>query len=507
MKRMKWLIAVLFCTVLCMIATVSLANGPTDPNREAVLQEERIINRTKTGPLRNGGSYILNKDAVNLTPIHAPALGETAEWSIVCSNGSSTVRSMIATLMMKDTSQEYSTVYRKDEIASDFSCEIVSAGEYSFTVFVTFSDGKGYYNEVVFTIDDDDSHTSLTEKVEQLVSENKGKDDWETALNLHDWLTNHAYYDGNYEYYGAEGVLLRGYGVCDSYSKAYLLLCRAAGIPVSRVTGSAGGSHAWNAIKINGEWYLVDVTWDDPYTGGTEAISGHERHDYFCLNDDLMGLDHRNDKTLFNTPCTALDANWLLRNGTWNQLGDAIVKIEGGVWKGTDYYSKLILAKLNNGEQTFTVPCNDMFYGDYTGDGGNIQYYNYDADEPEAIRGWTLLAYSFSKTPFTLADSSPMKLSVTYDRTNNQFVCIPAENVVVSEDILRLPSELKTIEPYAFEGINCKVVIIPDGCESIGKMAFANCQNLIRVVIPASVTDIADNAFYGCSAELEIERK
>lgn len=67
-----------------------------------------------------------------------------------------------------------------------------------------------------------------------------------------------------------EGVLngSNPYAVCDGMSKAYSLLCNMEGIPCVRVTGSAEnagtyGGHAWNKVRVDGEWFIVDCTWGD----------------------------------------------------------------------------------------------------------------------------------------------------------------------------------------------------------------------------------------------------
>lgn len=71
---------------------------------------------------------------------------------------------------------------------------------------------------------------------------------------------------------------------------------------------------------------------------------------------------------------------------------------------------------------------------------------------------------------------------------------------VVKATTLRIPAGTKRIEDEAFIGVAAATVIIPDGCESIGARAFADCENLIRAEIPESVTEIADDAFGGCPA-------
>ena len=63
-----------------------------------------------------------------------------------------------------------------------------------------------------------------------------------------------------------EGVFDAGRAVCDGKSKAFLMMCRIEGIECVRDRGDAyDGSvgHAWNYIKIDGKWYLVDSTHGD----------------------------------------------------------------------------------------------------------------------------------------------------------------------------------------------------------------------------------------------------
>ncbi|MBR4441842.1 MAG: leucine-rich repeat domain-containing protein, partial [Clostridia bacterium] len=62
---------------------------------------------------------------------------------------------------------------------------------------------------------------------------------------------------------------------------------------------------------------------------------------------------------------------------------------------------------------------------------------------------------------------------------------------------LVLPAGLTAIEAEAFCGIAADSVVIPEGCTTIGSRAFADCADLIEIVIPASVTSIADDAFDG----------
>jgi len=60
-----------------------------------------------------------------------------------------------------------------------------------------------------------------------------------------------------------------------------------------------------------------------------------------------------------------------------------------------------------------------------------------------------------------------------------------------------LPSMTETIRASAFVGLAAEEVVLPDGLSSIGSGAFANCTALKLINLPASLTDIAEDAFDG----------
>lgn len=71
-------------------------------------------------------------------------------------------------------------------------------------------------------------------------------------------------------------------------------------------------------------------------------------------------------------------------------------------------------------------------------------------------------------------------------------------------DAMLTPRFLTVIGPEAFAGIGAKEVILYDECTEIQSRAFANCANLERIEIPASVKTIAEDAFTGCPGDLTI---
>ena len=108
------------------------------------------------------------------------------------------------------------------------------------------------------------------EKIDELTADLSSKSDYEKAKILHDRLcdiTTYIYGNNNQNSYGA---LIEGEAVCNGYARAYQHLLEEVGIEVWYVNGDSympGSttliSHAWNIVKLNGEWYYTDVTWDD----------------------------------------------------------------------------------------------------------------------------------------------------------------------------------------------------------------------------------------------------
>lgn len=97
--------------------------------------------------------------------------------------------------------------------------------------------------------------------------------DYEKERAIYIWLTNHVSYDGShYEVGGAPrssyepyGPFINGTGVCLGYAETFRLLMDMVGIECITVTGAAyqnRENHSWNMVKLNGEWYCVDSTWD-----------------------------------------------------------------------------------------------------------------------------------------------------------------------------------------------------------------------------------------------------
>lgn len=125
-------------------------------------------------------------------------------------------------------------------------------------------------------------------------------DQRELALKLHDLLCeNVIYYETGRRAHSPYGALVDGYAVCEGYARAYQLLMNRMGIECFMVDGeSQNEGHAWNYVKLNGSWVIMDVTWDDQNDSG-----GFIGHRYFAATDSIINLDHT-----VNTPAYGLPA-------------------------------------------------------------------------------------------------------------------------------------------------------------------------------------------------------
>lgn len=146
----------------------------------------------------------------------------------------------------------------------------------------------------------------LTMAVDQALSVLKGYDDfadyndYDKELWVHDFIAKNTVYDeaadganegsDDYNRQTAYGALVEGKAVCEGYTRAFQLMLSELGIESCTITGSSDGTninHIWNAVKIEEDWYQVDLTWDDR---GSEDYEISYR--WFNETTTIMKKDH-----------------------------------------------------------------------------------------------------------------------------------------------------------------------------------------------------------------------
>ncbi len=112
--------------------------------------------------------------------------------------------------------------------------------------------------------------------------------------------------------YTTAGVLLNGKAVCEGYANTFKLFMDVLGIECHIITGEVEGiGHAWNAIKLDGEWYYVDTTWDDPVPDVKDVV----RYTYFNVTDEVLKRDHK-WADVYGIKATSLKYNYFVQAGT-----------------------------------------------------------------------------------------------------------------------------------------------------------------------------------------------
>ena len=499
------ILAIMIVLVLLLFCSNALAEHPVDPNLSRIQRHLQHLEMARKQ--REAGIHLRGETDVSIEISGTVAPCQTLTFTATPDTGDpETVRYEWYVIDEgRDPSRTctYYPFFPDGTTGNDtMSYFFYSAGTYSIYVQVyqdstTFENGEdcyawGWYD---FSIQNDGVHPTIEDKVAEVVQANRGATDWETALNLHDWVTHNAYYDYSLERHGAD-MILSGLGVCDSYSKELKLLLDAAGIPVHRATSEG---HAWNVIRIGDKWYHVDATWDDP-GHDTVPASGSENRDYFCINDDLIQgfLDqseaHSKEYEWEGTStiaCTSLDASYPIHTEEWMEYGKYLDESDGTIKD----YQDLILSSAG-GETAFSVEAIH-----YYPMGGNsyAQYWREDV----LLRRY-YYAYGLSKTGIELIDGVLLDADVSFnlDAADPKFTgTISVSAQIPDEDVIILPDDLTMIEDEAFAGVQARKVEIGATVTSIGCRAFADIEGILYADFAnSSNIEIHDRAFENTNA-------
>ncbi len=128
-----------------------------------------------------------------------------------------------------------------------------------------------------------------------------GKSDYEKIYAIHNYVIRVTEYDDSLTKSSAYDAL-QGSVMCNGYALLFYRLCAEAGITAAMIPGQAGegrdaDAHAWNSVYLDGKWYFVDPTWDDPTDSGDYTAAS----DYFLGGKDVFDSSHtvETDETLF----------------------------------------------------------------------------------------------------------------------------------------------------------------------------------------------------------------
>lgn len=175
----------------------------------------------------------------------------------------------------------------------------------NFTSLKVATDSLG---EVTITVNKtygQDKIDALNTKIDQILQEITTPDMTieDKILVIHDYIIDHTVYDmadENPNSGDAYGVLFDGKAKCAGYADAMALFLNKLEIQNYKV---ASDEHVWNTLYLNGKWYHLDLTWDDPVVTDGTNITDTIRHKFYLIDTyTLLSYDtkeHNFDKTVY----------------------------------------------------------------------------------------------------------------------------------------------------------------------------------------------------------------
>ena len=171
-----------------------------------------------------------------------------------------------------------------------YYCPYADGSNINLTLY-HYTDGSYAYIEITNTLSADETAAWIAKidaklaELSALISDSS-LSVADQALILHDYMDAHYHYAqpirNPNDYY--PGVMLtENQGVCQAYAYLFQYIMNSKGIECYTACSSSM-NHAWNIIGFDGNYYQIDITWDDP----VNDYYGMARHEYFLLSDTTM---------------------------------------------------------------------------------------------------------------------------------------------------------------------------------------------------------------------------
>lgn len=170
----------------------------------------------------------------------------------------------------------------------------------TYNCYIDCGEDENYFSKEFSTKEEVEQAIGKIEKVRDIVLRHKTGNTYSDIRMVHNFLVDNLEYettasqDHIYDIYGA---LVNNNCVCEGYAKAFKYLLDNLGIEstiiIGKGTNTQGESenHAWNCVKLDGNWYCVDCTWDDPIIIGGLGINT-SKYKYFLKGSSTFNVDH-----------------------------------------------------------------------------------------------------------------------------------------------------------------------------------------------------------------------
>lgn len=207
--------------------------------------------------------------------------------------------------------------------------ELFYVGEWSYTTFTQLEEIKYMTFSVTYTMlsqEVQNQQARIQMYVNQVMQNvPKTADEYEVAKYFYEYVIEHTEYDLEAEEsQNICSVFINGRSVCQGYAKALQYLLQKCGIESYLVTGITNqGLHAWNLVKVNGEYYYIDATWGDAsYILENGQIADASKvptinYDYLLVTTNDLQYTHQVDEQLLIPVCDTMTDNFYVREGLY----------------------------------------------------------------------------------------------------------------------------------------------------------------------------------------------
>lgn len=160
--------------------------------------------------------------------------------------------------------------------------------------------------------------------------------DYEKAKYVFEILVQNVDYDSAAENnQNIISVFLNRATVCQGYACATQYLLDLLGIQSAIVTGNANGeSHAWNLVRLDGEYYYMDTTWGNSrYLDNSSQIEKYVNYNYLAITSEELSRTHILDNSFPLPECTSTANNYFVRENRYfsewepDAVGTALAKV------------------------------------------------------------------------------------------------------------------------------------------------------------------------------------
>ena len=176
----------------------------------------------------------------------------------------------------------------------------------TYNVYINSGNEANYLTDEFSSKEQVDTAIAKIEQVKKQIIQNTTGNTYEDIKKIHDYLVDNINYDTSLSkpyIYNIYGALVENLCVCEGYARSMKYLLDSISVPCTIVIGKATNSegktenHAWNYVEIEGKWYAIDSTWDDPVIIGNGKLSEASKYKYFLKGANEMNKDHTPSNT------------------------------------------------------------------------------------------------------------------------------------------------------------------------------------------------------------------